>query len=43
VILAAQALEYAGLSNQLFIATGNVSDLSRYVGNRAMPWEAITS
>jgi predicted nucleic acid-binding protein len=42
VILAAQALEYVGVGDHLFIATGNESDLSRYVGERAQPWEAIT-
>ena len=42
VILAAQALEYIGVGDQLFIATGNESDLSRYVGERAQPWESIT-
>ena len=42
VILAAQALEYVGLDDQWWVATGNDSDLSRYVGERAQPWEAIT-
>jgi predicted nucleic acid-binding protein len=42
VILAAQALEYIGASDRLIVATGNDSDLSRYVGKRAQPWEAIT-
>ena len=42
VILAAQALEYVGVNDQLWVATGNESDLSRYVGERAQPWEAIT-
>jgi predicted nucleic acid-binding protein len=42
VILAAQALEYVGHGDRLFIATGNESDLTRYVGERAQPWEAIT-
>ena len=42
VILAAQALEHVGIGDQLFIATGNQSDLSRYVGERAQPWDAIT-
>jgi hypothetical protein len=42
VILAAQSLEYVGLNDRLLIATGNDSDLSRYVGERARPWEAIT-
>ena len=42
VILAAQVLEYIGQGDRLYIATGNESDLSRYVGERAQPWEAIT-
>jgi hypothetical protein len=42
VIIAAQALEYVGFGDRLFIATGNESDLSRYVGKRARHWEAIT-
>ncbi len=42
VILAAQALEYVGEGDQLWLATGNVKDLARYVGDRAVPWEAIT-
>jgi predicted nucleic acid-binding protein len=42
VILAAQALEYVGAGDQLFIATSNESDLSRFVGERAQPWESIT-
>ncbi len=42
VILAAQTLEYVGAGDQLFIATGNESDLARYVGERAQPWESIT-
>jgi predicted nucleic acid-binding protein len=44
VILAAQALEYCGKGDQLWVATENVKDLSRYigVGDRAQPWEAIT-
>lgn len=42
VIVAAQSLEYVGHGDRLWIATGNVSDLSRYVGDRARPWEAIT-
>jgi hypothetical protein len=42
VILAAQSLEYVGLDDRLLIATDNESDLSRYVGERAQPWEAIT-
>jgi hypothetical protein len=42
VILAAQALEYVGEGDRLWIATSNDTDLSRYVGERAQPWEAIT-
>jgi predicted nucleic acid-binding protein len=42
VILAAQALEYVGLGDRLLVATGNVKDLARHVGNRARPWEDIT-
>ncbi len=42
VILAAQALEYVGDGDRLFIATGNESDLSRFVGDRAQPWQSIT-
>ena len=42
VILAAQALEYVGAGDQLFIATGNESDLARHVGERAQPRESIT-
>jgi hypothetical protein len=44
VILAAQVLEYCGKGDQLWVATENVKDLSRYigVGDRAQPWEAIT-
>ena len=42
VILAAQTLEYVGLNDQWWVATGNDSDLSRYVGGHALSWEAIT-
>lgn len=42
VILAAQALEYIGEGDRLIVATGNETDLSRYVGGRAKPWGAIT-
>jgi predicted nucleic acid-binding protein len=42
VILAAQALEYCGQGHQLWVATENVKDLSRYVRDRVQPWEAIT-
>ena len=42
VILAAQALEYCGRDDQLWVATENVKDLSRYVRDRVRPWEAIT-
>jgi hypothetical protein len=42
VIVAAQALEYIGHGDRLFIATDNDSHLSRYVGDQAQPWEAIT-
>jgi hypothetical protein len=42
VILAAQALEYIGTGDRLVVATGNESDLARYVGKRARHWEAIT-
>lgn len=42
VILAAQALEYVGEEDHLIVATGNQSDLARYIGGRALPWEAIT-
>jgi predicted nucleic acid-binding protein len=41
VILAAQAMEYVGEGDRLWVATGNVKDLARYVGERAQPWEAI--
>jgi predicted nucleic acid-binding protein len=41
VIIAAQALEYVGDGDRLFIAIGNDSHLSRYVDKRAQPWEAI--
>jgi predicted nucleic acid-binding protein len=41
VILAAQALEYVGQGDQLWVATGNVKDLARYVGKSARPWEDI--
>jgi predicted nucleic acid-binding protein len=42
VILAAQALDYTGLGDRLIIATENVEHLSRYVGNRARNWDALT-
>jgi predicted nucleic acid-binding protein len=44
VILAAQSLEYCGQGDQLWVATENVKDLSRYVSrpDRVQPWEAIT-
>lgn len=42
VILAAQAIEYCGRADQLWVATENVKDLGRYVGGRARHWQAIT-
>ena len=42
VLVAAQALEHAGQASRFTIATGNVKDLARYVGNRrARPWGNI--
>jgi len=42
VILAGHAFEIVGLSDRLFVATGNESHLARYLGGRTLPWEAIT-
>ena len=43
VILAAQSLDYIGEGDQLWVVTGNPSHLSRYLGDRAVAWETITS
>jgi predicted nucleic acid-binding protein len=44
VILAAQSRDYCGQSDQLWVATKNVKDLSRYVDrpDRVQPWDSIT-
>ena len=42
VMIAAQALDHSGSASRFLIATANVADLSRYVGRRARPCNAIT-
>jgi predicted nucleic acid-binding protein len=40
-IVAAQALEFCGVADELLVATDNVNHLSRYVGDRARSWRDI--
>ena len=41
VIVAAQALAYVGLKDELIMVTDNLSHLNRYVGDRARRWQDI--
>ena len=40
-ILAAQVLSYRSDADDWWVATGNVRHLSRYLGDRARPWQEI--